>query len=104
MVDIGDQREKIAFFCLILPNSDVWFGLSESEARDWRIGWHLSSAVRGDPGFEVSFDATRREPANDDEPEHEVMLKASQAPAAPRWVGYATGPGSFLTRIGPVLP
>ena len=104
MVDTGGRREKIAVFYLILPNSDVWFGLSEGGARDWRIGWHLSSAGRGDPGFEVSPDATRREPANDDETEHEVMLKASQAPAAPRWVGYATGPGSFLTRIGSVLP
>ena len=102
MVDIGGRREKIAFFCLVLPNSDVWSGLSGGGACDWRIGWHLSSAVRRDPGFEVSLDATRREPANDDETEHEVMLKASQAPAAPR--GYATGPGSFLTRIGSVLP
>ncbi len=37
----------------------------------------VTSAVRGDPGFEVSLDATRREPANDDgPPEHGVMLRS----------------------------
>ena len=25
MVEVGDRREKLAFFCLILPHSDVWF-------------------------------------------------------------------------------
>ena len=25
VVEIGDLREKVAFFCLILPHSDVWF-------------------------------------------------------------------------------
>ena len=25
VVEVGGQREKIAFFCLILPHSDVWF-------------------------------------------------------------------------------
>ena len=41
------------------PN--LGFGLSDS-AREYRIGWRLTSAVRGDPGFEVSLDATRQEP------------------------------------------
>ena len=59
------------------PN--LGFGLSDGGARDYRIGWRLTSAVRGDPGFEVSLDATRREPANDNGagPEHGVMLRAS---------------------------
>ena len=58
------------------PN--VGFGLSGSGARDWRLGWRLTSAVPGDPGFEVSLDATRTEPANDDaEPEHGVMLRGA---------------------------
>ena len=25
VVEVGGQREKVAFFCLILPHSDVWF-------------------------------------------------------------------------------
>ena len=58
------------------PN--VGFGLSDGGARDWRIGWRLTSAVPGDPGFEVSLDATRTEPANDGAaPEHGVMLRGT---------------------------
>ena len=53
------------------------FGLSEG-SRDWRIGWRLTPALGGDPGFEVSLDATRREPANDNgPPEHGVTLRGS---------------------------
>ncbi len=56
------------------PN--IGFGLSDN-ARDYRLGWRLTSAVPGDPGFEVSLDATRRETANDDTPaEHGAMLRA----------------------------
>ncbi len=56
------------------PN--VGFGLSET-ARVYRMGWRLTSAVRGDPGFEVSLDATRREAANDNGAEHGVMLRST---------------------------
>ena len=57
------------------PN--VGFGLSDG-ARDYTIGWRLNSVVRGDPGFEVNLDATRREAANDDAPaEHGVMLRGA---------------------------
>ena len=57
------------------PN--VGFGLSDS-TRDYRIGWRLTSVVRGDPGFEVNLDATRREAANGNEPpEHGAMLRAA---------------------------
>ena len=57
------------------PN--VGFGLSET-AREYRMGWRLTSAVRGDPGFEVSLDATRREAANDDgKAEHTLMLRSA---------------------------
>ncbi|MDE0052476.1 MAG: SwmB domain-containing protein [Rhodospirillales bacterium] len=57
------------------PN--VGFGLSDN-ARDWRLGWRLTSVVRGDPGFEVNLDATWRETANDDGPaEHGVMLRGA---------------------------
>ena len=37
------------------PN--VGFGLSDT-ARDYRLGWRLTSALDGDPGFELSLDAT----------------------------------------------
>ena len=57
------------------PN--VGYGLSDA-TREYRIGWRLTSAVRGDPGFEVNLDATRREAASGDEPsEHGVMLRAA---------------------------
>ena len=55
------------------PN--VGFGLSDT-ARDYRLGWRLTSAVPGDAGFEVSLDATRREAADGDAPEHGVMLRS----------------------------
>ena len=58
------------------PN--VGFALSNGGARDYRIGWRLTSAVRGDPGFEVNLDATRREAANGNEPPgHGAMLRAA---------------------------
>ena len=57
------------------PN--IGFGLSGGGGRDWRIGWRLTSAVSGDPGFEVNLDANRHEPANDEEPEHAVMLRGA---------------------------
>ncbi len=54
------------------------FGLSDGGARDWRIGWRLTPAARGNPGFQIDLDATRNEFANDDAaPEHGVMLRAS---------------------------
>ena len=57
------------------PN--LGFGLSDT-VRDYRIGWRLTSAVRGDPGFEVNLGATRREATNDNEPaEHGVMLRGA---------------------------
>ena len=56
------------------PN--LGFGLSGDGARDLRLGWRLTSAVAGDPGFEVSLDATRREAANDNAAEHGVMLRS----------------------------
>ena len=55
------------------PN--VGFGMSEA-AREYRMGWRLTSAVLGDPGFEVSLDATRREAVNDNDAEHGVMLRS----------------------------
>ena len=46
--------------------------------RNYRIGWRLTSAIKGDPGFEVNLDATRREAANSNKPaEHGAMLRAA---------------------------
>ena len=56
------------------PNLGV--ALSDS-GRDYRLGWRLTSAVRGDPGFEVNLDATRKESANDNAPEHGLMLRGA---------------------------
>ena len=74
MVGYGIRHQSF----LVTPN--VGFGLSDAGARDYRIGWRLTSAVRGDPGFEVTLDATRREPANDNVAapvEHGVMLRGA---------------------------
>ena len=55
------------------PN--LGFGLSDS-ARVYRLGWRLTPAARGDSGFEVNLDATRREAAGDDAvPEHAIRLE-----------------------------
>ena len=55
------------------PNAG--FGLTDGGARDYRIGWRLTSAApAGDTGFEVNLDVTRREPADGAEPEHGVRL------------------------------
>ena len=51
------------------------FGLSDT-GRDYRLGWRLTSARRGDPGFEIGLDATRREAANADA-EHGLMLRGA---------------------------
>ena len=57
------------------PN--LGFGFSDS-TREYRIGWRLGSAIRGDPGFQVDLDARRREVANGNEPpEHGVMLRGA---------------------------
>ena len=57
------------------PNAG--FGFSEA-ARDWRIGWRLTSVVPNDPGFEVNLDATRKEAADSNErPRHGVMLRGA---------------------------
>ena len=57
------------------PN--VGFGLSDT-GRDYRLGWRLTSAVPGDPGFEVNLDATRSEAANGNEPPgHGLMLRGT---------------------------
>ena len=57
------------------PN--LGFGMSDGGAREYRLGWRLTSAVEGDPGFEVNLDATRREGANDNgAPDHGVMLRS----------------------------
>ena len=58
------------------PN--VGFGLSEGGARDWRIGWRLTSAVPDNPGFELNLDAARSEAAGGaTAPEHGLMLRGA---------------------------
>ena len=57
------------------PN--VGFALSDGGARDWRIGWRLSTVRREALDFELTLDATRTEPANEDTPpKHGVTLRA----------------------------
>ena len=74
----GDVGHGLALFRDSFTGTpNVGFGYSDSGARDYRIGWRLTSAVEGDPGFEANLDATRREAANDNHAaEHAVMLKS----------------------------
>ena len=51
------------------------FGLTGG-GRDYRLGWRLHSAERGDRGLALDLEATRREPAEGNA-EHGVMLLAS---------------------------
>ena len=55
------------------PNLGI--GFSET-GRDYRVGWRLTSARKGDPGFRIDLDATRREGANADA-EHGLMLRGT---------------------------
>lgn len=53
------------------------FGLSEVGTRDWRVAWRLSPSLGDDVGLEVSLDAIRHDPTNDNGlPEHGVTLRA----------------------------
>ena len=64
-----------AFGGALTATPHLGFTLSES-GRDYRVGWRLTSARRGAPGFELGLEATRREAANADA-EHEVMLRGT---------------------------
>ena len=55
------------------PNLGV--GFSET-SRDYRVGWRLTSARKGDTGFRIDLDATRREAANADAG-HGLMLRGT---------------------------
>ena len=58
------------------PNVD--FGMSDGGARDWRIGWRLTSAMPGNTGFELNLDATRSEAAGGaTAPDHGRMLRGA---------------------------
>ena len=45
------------------------------DAREWRLGYRLRAVRRESFDFELDLGGKRREPANDDEPGHEVTLR-----------------------------
>ena len=51
-------------------------GLSES-GRDWRLGWRLGSVRREALDFTLGLEGTRSESADDESPEHGLMLRGS---------------------------
>ena len=57
------------------PN--LGFGMSDGGARDYRIGWRLTSAVPNASGFEVNLDAIRSEPAGGSEADNALMLRGA---------------------------
>ena len=54
------------------PNAGL--GLSDT-ARELRVGWRLNAAARGDGGFELNLDLTRREDGAG--AEHGIVLRAT---------------------------
>ena len=66
-----------AFGGMFTGTPHVGVALSDGGARNWRLGWRLNPAGAMALDFELSLEATRSEPANDDgSPEHGVTLKA----------------------------
>ena len=58
------------------PNAGL--DLADGRARDWRLGWRMTSTLESDANLEINLDATRREPTNyDGPPEHGVVLRSS---------------------------
>ena len=54
---------------------EVGIGLSDAD-RNYKVGWRLELARSDRVSFNVSLDATRREPANDDwDPDEEIGLR-----------------------------
>ena len=71
---------------------EVGFGASEA-ARDYRLGWRLTPAAGGGPGFQVNVGATRSEPAGAGGPAHGVMLTGARQAPSPPVRGRCTGCG-----------
>ena len=57
------------------PN--LGFGMSDGGARDYRVGWRLTSAALNASGFEVNLDAIRSEPAGGSEADNALMLRGA---------------------------
>ena len=53
---------------------EIGFGLSDG-GRDYSLGWRLTREGRDAGSFEVALEATRRESANDNTPEHGIGLQ-----------------------------
>ena len=86
--DVVDRASPKAFvieagrYCIevmesgdLAARSKARFALSDPNG-PWRLGWRLIRAVPGEPGFEASLDATRREAAQDADAERGVMLRS----------------------------
>ena len=53
---------------------EIGFWLSDS-GRDYSLGWRLTREGRDAGSFEFSLEATRRESANDNDPEHGIGFR-----------------------------
>ena len=65
-----------AFGGRFVGTPELGLGLSES-GRDYRLGWRLGLTQSGRVGFDLNLEATRREAANDDAPEHAIGIRSS---------------------------
>ena len=68
---------------MVRHNRNVACRLTGAGKRHYRLGWRLTSALKSDPRYEVSLNATRKEPTNDNVSgskagtEHGVMLRGA---------------------------
>ena len=62
VVEIGGQREKVAFFCLILPHSDLWFVKAyPRETTEAFLDGHVSAfAFLGGVPRSILYDKTKQ--------------------------------------------
>ena len=81
--DLGRGRLEIgfgygfsAFGDGFTSTPELGVGLTDT-GRDYRLGWRLTRDARGAGALEFSVDATRRESANDNDPEHGIGFRVT---------------------------
>ena len=81
--DLGRGRLEIgygygfsAFGGGFTSTPELGVGLTDT-GRDYRLGWRLTRDARGAGALELSVDATRRESANDNDPEHGIGFRVT---------------------------
>ena len=95
VVEVGGRREKVAFFCLILPHSNVWFVKAyPRETTEAFLDGHVSAfAFLGGVPRSILYDNTTLDPVGPQAPP-----TRGPPPAAPRARRPARGALPWTTR------